>query len=449
MKKRALIRAMLLLLSLLLLTSCQNTVSNEGHTTEGETTATTSNPNISENELLLVSDRQAYCGIVRAKDASADIKSLCSKLSDTIVSKTKSTMQLIADTRQLSDGMIEILIGDTNRPESAEAKKMLGKQEYSVSVVNGKVVVVGSDDVMLEKAIAHLINMIESPSEQLERGTWTISKTYNEQFDGSDYKYNDYIGKGFELTAEHTLLKKMSPSGGTTTAGERIPWVQGGCTDGTYYYYCMITDDSVTPTKCVILKYDIAKQSMVKNSAELQMGHANDAAYNPHNNTIVVSAGGTSYYVIDPDTLKVKKTVQMESCWAISYDVERRLYILANNSSIYFYDDNYQFQNKFSIAGDMLSEYPTNGNMGTQGITSDSKYIYYLEYWQNKSVKTDIRCNIVVFDINNGNLVDRIPLKMGREVENIIIWNNSFYIVCNNITWTGAECYQIKLVPKI
>ncbi|MBO5295022.1 MAG: hypothetical protein J6B71_07270, partial [Clostridia bacterium] len=324
-----------------------------------------------------------------------------------------------------------------------------GKQEYSVSVVNGKIVAVGSDVVMLEKAIEHLINMLEAPSEQLDRGIWMLSKTYNKKFDGSGYKYNDYIGKGFELTAQHTLLQKMSPSGGATAAGERIPWVQGGCTDGTYYYYCMITDNSVSPTKCQILKFDIEKQAFVKASKDLLMGHANDAAYNPHNNTIVVSEGGTAYHIIDPDTLTIKKTVQMASCWAISYNSERHVYILANNSFIYFYDDNYQYQNQISIEGVMLSEYPTNGNMGTQGITSDDKYIYYLEYWQNKGVHTDIRCNIVVLDILTGKLIDRIPLKMGREVENIIIRNNTFYIVCNNIVWSGAECYQIKLVPKI
>lgn len=447
MKQSALIRVTLLLLSLILLVSCQNTSPGEVLTTEKETTTQTSD--IPENELLLVADRQAYCGVVRAKDASTEIKSLCAKLTTAIAKRTNAAVQSIVDTRQPSDNMIEILIGDTNRPESAEAKKKLGKQEYSVSVVNGKIVAVGSDVVMLEKAIEHLINMLEAPSEQLDRGIWMLSKTYSKKFDGSDCKYNDYIGKGFEFTAEHTLLKKMSPSGGQTAAGERIPWAQGGCTDGTYYYYCMITDDSVSPTKCVILKYDIVKQSMVKTSGELQLGHANDAVYNPHNNTIVVSESNSKYHVIDPDTLKVTKTVQMASCWAISYDVERHLYVLANSSYVYFYDDNYQFQNKFSIEGVMLSEYPSNGKMGTQGITSDDKYIYYLEYWQHKSIKTDIRCNIVVFDINNGNLVDRIPLKMGREVENIIIWNNSFYIVCNNINWSGAECYQIKLVPKI
>ena len=446
MKKGILMHIILLLLSLAWLVSCQNTSSVEIKTTEEETTQ---NPDVSEDELLMAADQKAYCGVVRSKDANLDVKTLCAKLTTVIEKKTNSTVQTIADTRQLSDGMIEILIGDTNRSESAEAKKKLGKQEYSVSVVNDKVVVVGSDVVMLEKAIEHLINVLETPSEQLDRGIWTFSKNYSCKFDGSDYSYNDYIGKGFELTAQHTLLPKLSVSGGTTSTGERIPWAQGGCTDGTYYYYCMITDDSVSPTKCQILKFDIEKQALVKVSKDLLMGHANDATYNPHTNTVIVSEAGTAYHLIDPDTLTIKETVHMSPCWAISYNSEMRIYVLADNSKFYIYDENYKFQKEFSIAGIMGAEFSANGNFGSQGLTTDDKYIYYLEYWQNKNSHTDIRCNIVVFDLRTGKFLERIPLKMGREVENISIYNDTFYVVCNNILWTGAECYKIKIVPKL
>ncbi|MBO5294605.1 MAG: hypothetical protein J6B71_05105 [Clostridia bacterium] len=446
MKKRALMRAILLLLSLILLASCQNTSTNEGQTTGAETTQA---PNASEDSLLLAADQKAYCGIVRARDANTDVKSLCAKLSTAIEKRTNSTVQTIADTRQLSEGMIEILIGDTNRPESAEAKKKLGQYQYSVSVINGKIVAAGSDVVMLEKAIEHLINMLEIPSEQLNRGVWMISNTYSKRFDGSDYSYNDYIGKGFELTAQHTLLPKLSVSGGTTSTGERIPWAQGGCTDGTYYYYCMITDNSVSPTKCQILKFDIEKQTLVKVSKDLMMGHANDATYNPHTNTVIVSEAGTAYHLIDPDTLTIKETVHMSPCWAISYNPDLRIYVLADNSKFYIYDENYRFQKEFSIEGIMGAEFSENGNFGSQGLTTDDKFIYYLEYWQNKNNHSDIRCNIVVFDIRTGKFLERIPLKMGREVENIDIYNDTFYIVCNNIFWTGSECYKVKIVPKV
>ena len=34
-----------------------------------------------------------------------------------------------------------------------------------------------------------------------------------------------------------------------------------------------------------------------------------------------------------------------------------------------------------------------------------------------------------------------------REAENIFIWNNSFYVVCNNSSWSGSECFRIDIVP--
>ena len=43
--------------------------------------------------------------------------------------------------------------------------------------------------------------------------------------------------------------------------------------------------------------------------------------------------------------------------------------------------------------------------------------------------------------------MERIPLEMKREAENIFIWNNSFYVVCNNSSWSGSECFRIDIVP--
>ena len=148
----------------------------------------------------------------------------------------------------------------------------------------------------------------------------------------SNDSHSTYIGKGYELTSQYSWLKPMSTSYGFTANRELIPWVQGGCTDGTYYYYFMITNNTVTPTKCVILKYDLATQALVDTSAELQLGHANDAAYNPHNNTIIVAEGGTSYHVIDPDTLTIKKMVTIKNAeHGVSYLVDPELYIKALN----------------------------------------------------------------------------------------------------------------------
>lgn len=275
-------------------------------------------------------------------------------------------------------------------------------------------------------------------------------KDFEKKTEASEPRYDAWIGKGIELEAEYTLIPEMSPVGITTSTGASAPWVQGGCTDGTYYYYCMITNDAKNPpATCVILKYDLATRTFVGHSPDLLVGHSQDAAYNPDENTFLIGSGDGKYYVVDAETLTLKKTFQLShGAHAISYDVNKKQYIIAvTNVALYFYDADFNLKSQVSNAG-MLSTYPENGFSACQGMVNDEKYVYWTEYFQSNDNYKDIRCNIVILDIETGEFVDRIALKMGREVENIVIWNNSFYIVCNNLSWTGAECYQIKLVPK-
>ena len=86
----------------------------------------------------MIADAQAYCSIVRPKGASKNLMSLCSELADAILQKTGVEVESVADTKQFSNGVTEILIGDTSRPESAQAKARLGRFECSVSVINKK-----------------------------------------------------------------------------------------------------------------------------------------------------------------------------------------------------------------------------------------------------------------------------------------------------------------------
>lgn len=434
-----------LLLCLLMLVSC--------NTAGGKTEESTQAPDEPfDNGLVLIADAQAYCGIVRPKDGGERIEDLCTDLSKAIRQCTGVNVKRYTDGGETPEGTIEILIGDTNRPESAQAKEKLVGFEYSVSVINGKVVVAGSDEVMLEYAVDHLLGLFQGiPA----NGILTVAKDYDQKLDGSNYQHNAYLGRGLELTSEYTLLSKLSPFGASTSDGKTtLAVVQGGCTDGTYYYCFMVTNDSESQQderkrRCVILKYDLATQNLVKVSAEMNLHHANDAAYNPNNNTILLSGIGT-FFVIDPETLTVIKTVSIPpNAGSVAYNAEQRMYITADRSYFYFYDENYELVKQLAITNLFTDYGEASQYQATQGMTCDDKYIYYMEYWMGAAGgRSDIRCQITVYDLQTGAFVEKIPLQMGREVENIIVWNNSFYIICNNITWTGAECYRVKVYSK-
>ena len=265
----------------------------------------------------------------------------------------------------------------------------------------------------------------------------------------SEEMFNSYIGKGYKLTSEFEKVEGLSTKEDVVSDGLTFPWVQGGCTDGTHYYCCMITNNTVHPTRAVILKYDLATQTLLKQSQAMDLGHANDAAYNPYNNTITVIGGGPVHYVLDADSLTVVRLVKAEfSSGVVSYDPDEHLYMIGNNFTFCLYDDDFNLLRTLPIEGLMTAFDAETGNMGSQGMTRDKDYMYYLEYWQSKTSVRDIRCNIAVYDVHSGEFIERVPLYMGREVENIFIWNDSFYIVCNNLSWNRAYCYKVKVIPE-
>lgn len=434
-----------LLVGAVLLVSCKAGQSDANRNTTEETSGQSPS-----GVLELIRDGKAGCGIVRQSSAGKDVMTLCSELFGAVQEKTGVEIGFVSDRKSLQDGWIEILIGDTNRPESAQAKQALGDYAYSVSVINRKLVLVGTDDRMLEHCLRSLLDTVGQNAESLGMGSgyWTMPQDYSRYFDSPDESYNGHIGRGYPLSTVFTKIPKLSTTGGSSTVGNyRFPWVQGGCTDGTYYYAFMITDNSVTPTKCTVLKYELATQNLVKVSQELELGHANDAAWNPDRGVIAVCGSGKTHYLIDPETLTVTETVRTDNPgYTIGYDTVQKEYLMATSTAVYVYDSDFRPKRQLAIEG-FLSAFDAGGKAAGQGMTCDDTYIYYLEYWQNSANGKDIRCNIAVYSLRTGAFIQRIPLEMKREVENIFIWNNSFYVVCNNSSWSGSECFRIDIVP--
>ena len=456
MKKR-LLRWLSLMLCLLVLVSCNKGDSGDG--TQDNANKYVPTP----DELLLIADGQAYCGIVRSKSMNKTAMNLCSDLSDTIYQNTGVAVEMISETKQLSEGLVEILIGDTNRPESAQAKEKLGEFEYSVSVINGKVVVVGSDSLMLERAIQHLNDLVG-------QNVWTVSKDYKKKVDGSDYEFNEYFGRGYEFRTEYTQIKKMSVATAIAPSGQSLSCVQGGGTDGKYMYACMLNATEKDPS-CMILKYDLRTQNRVAISAELKLGHANDMAYNPDEHILVVShcVQNTTYNgqpaaglvsIFDPDTLALKKTVPLAegSDISITYDQKTKQYITVGvqNNYIYVYDKDFNLVKTFTGFGVCRGIFDGKycGDYLMQGIETDGKYLY-ISGWHGgsdfltlRSIEEETSTHIHVVDLATGRHVEKIELGLHREIENFGLIDGKLYIWTNNFSWTGAEFYIAEITPK-
>ena len=87
-----------------------------------------------------------------------------------------------------ADGVREILIGATNRPESAEALEGLGIDEYVIRVMGDKIVIAGGTDIMTSRAIEAFLALLSAENgfelsidldikEKVERSAYLVALT--------------------------------------------------------------------------------------------------------------------------------------------------------------------------------------------------------------------------------------------------------------------------------
>ena len=251
-----------------------------------------------------------------------------------------------------------------------------------------------------------------------------------------DYKF---------LKTQITYEEKFTVS--NLKSGEyALPWVLGGCTDGKFLYEFMVSKDSL---HCIIVKYDLATQKIVKYSEDMNLGHANDGAYNPNNNTLAIvhccdprENCSNKIYIVDAESLTLQKTVTLpkNELFEITYNENTRRYITTSEAEMHYWDEDFNLLDTKEI-------FITPG-WPSQGIECDGEYVYRLEFFLGNSTPETMKNNIHVNDVVTGEHVATIPLNMGRESENLFIYDGKFYVSCNNRNWTGCEVYSFNIVSS-
>ena len=104
----------------------------------------------------IVKNGAAVYSVVRAEDASYNITECAKGLYSTISQLTGTTVTITTDflkKDELPDSeSFEILVGDTNRPETQEVKTSLKANEYAIRKIGNKIVIVGVSDSGTSKA---------------------------------------------------------------------------------------------------------------------------------------------------------------------------------------------------------------------------------------------------------------------------------------------------------
>lgn len=157
--------------------------------------------------VTVVENGECAYRIVRGQRSSDEVRGAMLTLRRAIIEKFGVTPDisndLVLDEAELTADNPEILIGDTNRPESAALKETLpAGNSYAIAVMGKRIVIVASSDVVLAKAvdifIESYIQTAEGGSLMLQ-GDLSITKTLT-----------DFVRKGWVLSCPSPMTGILS-----------------------------------------------------------------------------------------------------------------------------------------------------------------------------------------------------------------------------------------------
>lgn len=431
-----------LLLSLLLaapLTACGSAPGNATDTTAVPTTTAAPETGIVQKNgsLTLMDGEKSLFTIIRGEEAPQyEVKAAQAfgTQFETLLGKRMAMGTDYLKNDQTADpDALEILIGNTNRPESRALIESLPEKTFGIRTTDSKIVIAAADPINLARAVD---TFFASCPFTVDDATGRIC--LNLEMDHISQPY-DYFAEIIPTadTLSSTAEKLMT----VKAPDDKSKTVQGGYTDGKYHYQAFIRKDTASNEQNnvdVIVKTDLATGEVVKTSGPLPLNHANDITYNPKIDRLVVvhnNPNRTHVSLIDPETLELVETKKIPySIYCIEYNETRDQYVvgLSGGQSFTFLDGNLKRISSVKAA----KPTPRTNGYTTQGVTADDNYIYFVLYNQNV---------ITVYDWDF-NFVTLIEMDLGKvEPENLSIVGNDLYVIT---TGGGAAIWRVTPTAK-
>ena len=431
--KRFLLVLLCLATVLVSFASCAKEDSEDlGETGEG----TTQTVSVSGNPF---EDRSIGFTVVYPDKEEAYYAPLASELIAAVKAKTGVTLSVKSDfekdaSASVKNDAYEILIGATNRAESQNAECPEGK--YLIKTDGNKLVLTGNDRFYITFAVKHVISELIGSSESGK--LFNISADYNVATELKNAA-STYVDMGDKISDELTWEKvAFFPflEDGTLNV------MQGGCTDGEYFYFLINDgDDKTANSKSRIIKVDPISFNVVKTGPTIYVRHANDMTYNSKTGQLVISwcsVDSKCYSVVDMKSLDVTSTgtvYNTNGFYAIDYCAEKDKYVAAETTNG---DKEYRLQILSGKPGSIKYDSEPFDTLDTgytkQGIHCDGKYIYLAQSPSSEHRDNNI---IAVFDWE-GKHVRTFTVDLPGESENVFWYNGNLYSAYNSNA-DGAE----------
>jgi len=380
---------------------------------------------------LIINNTTDYI-IVRSEDSSNDVTYEAANFTTELRDKTNvEGLTIKVDWYKTEDEIMphEILIGDTNRPETATVKESISKiggNTFIIAAVGEKIVIYGTNDNNVALAIQYFLdNYVIDNGDGYN--TLTVPKSLYYQGDIMTPTPSIIINTADSFTTSVTKIMDIPKDG-------NFKVLQGGCTDGKYVY-SMLENQTVSPSQSKIVKIDSETWEIVKTSDEISAGHSNDMTYNSKTNQILIVHNAPDRELIsifDADTFEFIKTVTLSvDIYSISYNEANDRYVigLSYGYNLAILDSDFKVTQTFTGKD--------TGNT-TQGVDSDDTYIYFVMYNTN---------TINVYDWS-GHYIMEIPLVgISVEPENIFHFGEQLYVCCY-VSGNGGRIYKVDLIPQ-
>lgn len=113
-----------------------------------------------KKDMVIFENGKYNCEFINPALSDAEVSDLRNGLRSAFKAKTGVTPSFKGDDKSAADaGVFELLLGNTNRPESADPAGVVEGADsfYTVAVIGNKIVINGSDSYQLEKAVEYFI----------------------------------------------------------------------------------------------------------------------------------------------------------------------------------------------------------------------------------------------------------------------------------------------------
>lgn len=251
---------------------------------------------------------------------------------------------------------------------------------------------------------------------------------------------------GFDL---HLTFRENKYFSGTCSTVGVVPYStkpgtgktgQGGHLVGKYWYqaYILNLGNGELENPDVVVKYNIETGQVEAESDVLKMNHANDIAYNPHTNEIIVvncMSPSSILTILDADTLAFKRMIEIEiGVGALDYNEKRNEYVAVRfgTQCLVVLDANFHVIGYLDCDTLMI-------DWTGQGICCDDDFIYF-------TMCKDGGNALFIYDWS-GNYISfvHLPELQDEETENLTVVGNDIYIG----TAVGGKEFRIYKVETL